>query len=1619
MERVTDSTSSSEALSAFTAPTARWFAESFGAPTAAQAGAWESISRGAHTLVVAPTGSGKTLAAFLSALDRLFAEEPEHKGTSVIYVSPLKALAVDVERNLRAPLAGIARTREIDGQSERRVTVGIRTGDTPPGERAKQRRNPPDILVTTPESLYLLLTSQSREGLASAHTVIVDEVHALAGTKRGAHLALSLERLDALAAEEGGAGKPSAQRIGLSATVAEPHTVAAFLAGERSVNVVAPPSSKRYDIAVRVPVDDLADLSGAPSPVEAPPGSAGQGSIWPHIERQVVDLITEHRSTLVFVNSRRLAERLSARINEIHAADTAPENLPDEPPRPPAQMMVPSEVTRGAPSDLAMAHHGSVSKERRAEVEHALKSGELRAVVATSSLELGIDMGAVDLVIQVESPGSVASGLQRVGRAGHNVGDTSVAVFYPKHRADLVHSAITVERMLAGAIEKTAPVANPLDVLAQHTIAAAAMDDLDVEEWFDLVRRTASFAGLPRAAYTATLDMLAGKYPSTDFAELRPRVVWDRDAGVLRGRPGAQRLAVTSGGTIADRGMFGVFMVGDNPNRVGELDEEMVYESRIGDVFALGATSWRIEEITHDRVLVSPAPAHSGRLPFWRGDEMGRPIELGRALGAFLRDIATGSTQVEKRLRSAGLDERARENLRRFVAEQVEATSVVPSDKTIIVERFRDEVGDWRVVIHSPFGAGVHWPWAEAIRVRLASRHGFDAVPVVHDDGIILRVPDVGGADDGAVPDLDAPLDSLRADSWASGAGQPPVGASEIVFDPLEAVDIVTSHVADTALFASKFRECSARAMLLPRLDPGKRAPLWQQRQKSSQLLDVAKQYPDFPIILEAVRECLQDVYDVPALEEVLGSIASGEIRVSEVTTSTASPFAAALMFDYMGAFVYEGDGPLAERKAAALSLDPSLLGQLLGRIELRELLDPAILEQVEDRLQHRAAGYKARDTEAIADLLRLLGPLTSDELGARAEDPEAVDHNLEQLARSARAAEVSFAGETWWVASEDLGRLRDGIGVPPPPGTAATFLESGEDPLGELVRRYARTHAPFTAAAIAERFGIGLSVARGVLDRLTGNDQLVAGEFRPGGTGTEWCDPEVLRRIRKRSLAELRAAIEPVEPAALGRFLPAWQGLGHNNQEHGVDGLLAVIEQLDGTPLPLSAWEPLVLAPRVRDYEPGMLDELLAAGEVLWCGRGRSGSRDGLVSLHPADSAPLTLPASDLTAARADLGPLQRIVLDVLEHGGGQFFRDIVAATKAETDRRSEPDTADDGDAIPAVSEIAVRDALWELAWLGLARGDTFAPLRSVLAGALPAPGNAGKSSGSGSPAHRSTSRGRGSRSSRAPRLGRARLGSVALAGGSTAGVGGTIGTGMRTPPVVAGRWSATPSTEPDATVRAHAAAELVLARHGVVTRGAVESEGISGGFAGVYKVLAAMEDAGGPRRGYYIEGLGASQFADGATIDRLRGYEATADETTWSRGQDTPEVHVLAATDPANPYGAALPWPAPPGEGGRAGRKSGALVGLVDGELALYLERGGKTLLVYSDRDDAVTLAVRKLAALVRDGRIGSVTVQTINGEPAAASHWAEQLRGAGFGATPQGLRLRSGIGSGAGYA
>ena len=1123
-----------EALDGFSPATRAWFDGAFAEPTQAQAGAWRAIGKGEDTLVVAPTGSGKTLAAFLWAIDKLAALPPPadpKRRTRVLYVSPLKALAVDIERNLRAPLTGIGHAARRLGLDEPDIRVAVRTGDTAAEERRKLVSKPPDILITTPESLFLLLTSQARETLRGVETVIVDEVHAVAGNKRGAHLALSLERLDALR----GTQERGAQRVGLSATVRPVEEVATFLGGTRAVTIVQPPSPKRIELRVVVPVEDMTELDTMPGRGgEDEEGPAPRRSIWPHVEERVLDLIEQHKSTIVFANSRRLAERLCGRLNELAAerAEAAAEASPNrEATRPPAEMMAQAGAAAGAPAEVARAHHGSVSRQERAEIEEALKAGRLPAVVATSSLELGIDMGAVDLVVQVEAPPSVASGLQRVGRAGHNVGDVSRGIIFPKYQGDLVQAAVVAERMRAGAIEELKIPHNPLDVLAQQIVAMTALDDWRVDELEQMVRNAAPFSGLTRPILEAVLDMLAGRYPSEEFAGLRPRLVWDRVAGTVRARPGAQRLAVTSGGTIPDRGLFGVFLASGNskqPRRVGELDEEMVYESRVGDVFVLGASSWRIEDITPDRVLVTPAPGRPGKLPFWHGDTPGRPAELGRAIGAACRELAAaGDQEATAKLEQAGLDELAARNLIRYLAEQRAATGYVPDDRTLVVERFRDELGDWRVVLHSPYGDRVHAPWALAIAARLRERYGGMDVQALHtDDGIIIRVPD-----------SDEP---------------PPTGIA--LLDPDDVGDLITAEVGASALFASRFRECASRALLLPRRQPNRRTPLWQQRQRSAQLLEVASQYPAFPIVLETVRECLRDVFDVPALTALLRDIAARRVRVVEVETQTPSPFGKSLLFRYVGAFMYEGDAPLAERRAQALSLDPALLAELLGTDGLRELLDPAVIADTERDLQHLSASRRCRDLEGVADLLRTAGPLTADEVAERCTDPGAARDWLGELSVARRTIQVRIAGQPMWAAIEDAGRLRDALGVPLPVGVPEAFTEPVADPLGDLMARYARTHGPFTADAVAGRYGLGVAVVTLALRRLAAGGRVVEGEFLPAGQageqltaarGTEWCDAEVLRLLRRRCLARLRKEAEPVPPEVLARFLPAWHGIG------------------------------------------------------------------------------------------------------------------------------------------------------------------------------------------------------------------------------------------------------------------------------------------------------------------------------------------------------------------------------------------------------------------------------------------------------------------------------------------
>ncbi len=1424
----------------FSSKTRAWFERAFEGPTPAQTLGWPAIARGGHVLIQAPTGSGKTLAAFLLGLDRL--HETPGAGLRLLYVSPLKALNYDIERNLRGPLAGLGSN----------LRVGVRTGDTPASERRDMVRTPPDILITTPESLFLLLTSQARETLRGIRTVILDEVHAVAGTKRGAHLALSLERLERLLDEP-------FQRVGLSATQRPMEEIGRFVAGPaREIELVDAGVRKELDLEVVVPVEDMREL-GSTSELSVPPLADGvelgvgversSKSIWPSVYPALLDLVRAHRSTIVFVNNRRLAERLALRINEL------------------------------AGEELARAHHGSLAREQRLVVEELLKAGEIPCLVATSSLELGIDMGAVDLVVQVESPKSVARGLQRVGRSGHDLGSVSKGRIFPKYRADLLESAVVARAMRAGDIEETRIPRNPLDVLAQQIVALCAEEEVAVDELHELVRRSYPFSDLSRAQLENVLDMLAGRYPSDEFAELRPRIVWDRTAGTIRGRSGASRLAVTNAGTIPDRGLFGVFLV-DGGGRVGELDEEMVYEAREGQTFVLGASTWRIEEITRDRVLVSPAPGVPGVAPFWKGEGVGRPAELGEKIGKAAREL---SALDDDAARSAlegdyGLDELAARNLLTYLREQESVTGVVPSDRTIVVERFRDEIGDWRVCILSPFGGRVHAPWAMALRTRLRESLAVDVQSLWSDDGIALHFPDSDAA--------------------------PPL--ADLALDPDEIEDLLLAELAQSALYGARFRENAARALLIPRRRPGQRTPLWQQRLKAQSLLQVARRYPQFPIVLETYRECLQDVFDLPALRGLLRGIQTRSIGLVEVETTSASPFASSLLFEYVATYMYEDDTPPEERRAQALSLDRDLLRELMGIEELRELLDADAIAQVEASLRPRP-----RNVDELHDLLRRAGPLL---------DGEYDRGFAETLLRERRALRARLGDDEILVAIEDAGLVRDAFGVVPPGGVPQVFLEPVEHALRSVLRRHARTNGPFTTAEVSGRFLLDPALVENALDELERAGELVRGELRPGGTEREWCDPDVLRRIRRATLAVLRKEVEPAEQAAFGRFLPAWHGIGRRQ------GLREALVPLQGIALPATLWETDVLPRRVATYRPSDLDVLCASGEVVWVGAGL----DRVAVYFREDALVLGPPSAD-PAPEGDAAAAVRAALA----GRALFWPDLVEH-----------------------SELTPQDALtvlWELVWAGEVTNDSWAPLRASRRYELPRPDASGR------------------------RFARTRR---------------TVASPTQ------GRWSLTSSLFVETSER-RALAELLLERQGIVTRDGVRGEGIRGGYGAVYAELKSLETLGVCRRGYFVEGLGGAQFALPGAVERLREIRA-------ARRDDRPEALVLAAADPAQPYGAALPWPRR--AGARAARVAGAWVVLLDGEAALFVERGGRSLVPLREPDpEWLRPALAALVSHVRGGGAKRLAVERFDGSPVAESDAMALLVEAGFLAGPRRAVLR----------
>jgi ATP-dependent Lhr-like helicase len=1539
-----------DVLELFHPITAGWFRAVFEGVTAPQREGWPSISRGESTLILAPTGTGKTLAAFLWCLDKLMLREPSTtEGCRVLYISPLKALAVDVERNLRSPLAGIANMSQREGIPVHLPEISVRTGDTSPRDRARFKRHPGEILITTPESLYLLLTSDAGEALRSVETVIIDEIHALVPTKRGAHLALSLERLEALCDHP-------IQRIGLSATQRPLEEVARFLGGAtgttqpqveadpsaalditneqeqtavrfRPVSIVKAGARKVLNLTVEVPVEDMARLGEID---DLPSGPASQGpkrtSIWQSIHPRLLEIVRGRTSTLIFVNARRVAERLAGALNEL------------------------------AGEPIARAHHGSLAAAQRSEIEELLKAGKLKALVCTSSLELGIDMGAIDLVIQIEAPPSVASGMQRIGRAGHQVGAPSTGIIFPKYRADLIACAAVTQAMHEGHVESTRFLRNPLDVLAQQMVAAIAHPPLPAEEvarrrkrpptdeddapgisytaLLDLVRSSAPFAGLTVSVFEGVLDMLAGRYPSDEFAELRPRITWDRTRNWLTPRQGVKRIAILNGGTIPDRGLYGVFLSGSTkPIRVGELDEEMVFEARTGDTFVLGASTWRIDEITHDRVLVTPAPGEPGKMPFWHGDQAGRPIEFGRRIGALVRELRAmpRSAAVAKLTREHDLDQQAAENVLRYLADQELATQEVPDDRTIVIERVRDELGDWRVCVLTPLGSRVHAPWAMALTARIKAA-GLEVETMWSEDGFVLRFPESD-----TPPDTDI-----------------------LVMEPEEAAELIMKQLGSTALFAAKFREAASRALLLPRRRADGRTPLWQQRKRAYDLLGVAARYASFPMLLEAYRECLRDVFDMPALMETLRAVQNRSIRVHVVDSRTPSPFAGALLFSYVANYIYDGDAPLAERRAQALSIDQDQLRELLGDADLRELLDVGAIEETEEQLQCIIEGYRARNLDGIHDLLLRLGDLTRAELAHRCTVAD-IPGTLDRLLRSRRMLELMISGEKRLIAVEDAARVRDALGVPLPPGLPTAFLQAVPDALLDIVRRYARTHGPFTTGDIAQRYSLSKPTIETVLQQLVGLGRVIEGGFRPGGLNREWIDAEVLRTIRRKSLAKLRKEIEPVEQRTLARLFTRWQGV--IQPRRGLDALLDAIENLQGAPLPASILETEILPARITGYKPADLDTLVAAGEVVWGGFESIGERDGRIGLYLAEKLPSLWP---LRAANADtqLEEREQTIVDFLRRNGASFFQPL-------------------HDSIGGGYPGETLDALWSLVWRGLLTNDALHALRAYC-------DRSASSSRTSKPARRSHSQS-GFRSRRT------------------------------TPPTAQGRWSLnavafdeTRNTPAHQTEWSHAIAQQLLTRYGVVFRETAHAENLPGGFSSIYDVMKALEESGRVRRGYFAAELGATQFAMPAAVDLLRSLRTNSES-------GASEVVMLAATDPANPYGALLRWPAAPEEGSSLTRSVGARVILIDGALTAYLRRGNPNLQVILPEEEPMRSQVSRSLAefLVKSvqtdensesqrGR-GGMLLTSVNGAPVAEHQLARFLLDAGFQAAPTGFNVR----------
>jgi ATP-dependent Lhr-like helicase len=1554
-------------LSAFLPAVRTWFREEFGQPTPPQTMGWPAILRGEHTLILSPTGSGKTLAAFLCGIDQLYREVSQagaefEEGVRLLYVSPLKALNNDVERNLRVPLAGIRRVAKEQGAPLPRLDVLVRTGDTPQSVRQRMVKHPPHILITTPESLYLILTSPvARDMFRTVHTLIVDEIHTLVGNKRGAHLAVSLERVTELAGQR-------IQRIGLSATQRPLDEVARFLGGYQSTHVPETGSSvnsetgelrprpvtivdagmvKPIDLKVVTAVEDFSELPG--------------GSVWPAIIPQVMDLIEAHHTTLIFANSRRQAERAADRLNDLWLArqsgrGSGPEALTE------------AGVAKGRGFQGTgivggpfRAHHGSVSKEARLQLEQALKEGRLPALVGTSSLELGIDIGSVDLVVQLQSPKGVAQGLQRVGRSGHLVGQTSVGRIYATHREDVLESAAIAHAMLDGDVEPSYTPQNSLDVLAQQIVAMVSVQDWDVAALLDVIRRAYPYHRLTPDLYRSALDMLSGRYPSTAFRELRPRLAWDRVHDRLTALPGSHLLAIRNGGTIPDRGSFGAYLP-DRKTRLGELDEEFVYETRPGDVFTLGANTWRVQEVTEDRVIVTPAPGYLPRMPFWKGDALRRDYHLGTLYGHFRRELAQRITtepeaQVVDWLQEEHrLDLNSARNAVRYVAHQIEVLGAISSDRTVIAELFTDPLGDLRLVIHSCFGARVNSPWALALASAFREALGPQPEVMVSDDGILFRFLET---------DREPPLELIRD------------------MGPAEARERLLAELPDSAVFGAQFRMNAARALLLPPVRGSqKRTPFWLQRLRSKDLLAVAKGFRDFPIVAETYRDCLRDVLDLAHLEEVLRSIGRGEIEVVIAETVAPSPVAAGLLFDFISQYMYEYDQPKAERQMQALMVGREMLSQLLDETALPDLLKPEAVRSVDDRLQHRADGTRARTPDELTTLFLALGDLSPEEAAERSDGPGAAW--LKQLEDQGRVVKLEFlAGR--FVLAEQVASYRSAFcpSSPPRPSGAGEegWREDQDEARRAILRRVLSTHGPLTRDWLLARYPWELDWLDAALAALVESGELVSGPITPDslapslptGPSPEYCDRRNLERVHRETLALLRKEVEPVSMYAYADFVARWQHLHPSERLSGPGALVRLLQQMRGMPAPGVVWERDLLPLRLEEFDPGELEALCERGEVVWVGSGGKDPRRARVRFLFRGEGHLFLPSEP---EDVDLTPAAGRVLAFLKSEGACFFADLEAGVELPN------------------SELTT--ALVELVMNGLVTNDSLEALRSVLAWSGEPNGPARKplSSLEAELAAWRDAREPSRMAGQPPE--RARLHAARR----------TVARRMEHlgPPRWPGRWSLVHrigvwGKEVPFEERIARQARQLLQGYGIVTRQSLEGDPEGGwDWGALYRQFQLMEMRGEVRRGYFVQGLPGVQFALPEAVERLREWTRTD-----APGSD--ELVLINATDPANLFGPAL---AATGEGmeeergndpARFTRIPANYSVLLRGRPVLLLESGGERVKVLDDLPAEPLKQALKLAVAHAGASQRRLTLSEWNGEPILESRAAPLLEEVGF--------------------